>query len=86
MKMKTPSLFDETPPELQPDEQDDVSDLDEWQEVPQERFLSWSAAGQFGYCRKRDLDSALRADNNEDAAFFLERAAMYERLINDSVQ
>lgn len=82
--MKTPSLFDdaETLPEASPDAQDDSSELDEWHEVPQERFLSWSPAGQYGYCRKRDLDSALRADTPEEAQWYLTRAKMYQELMN----
>ncbi len=86
--MRTPSLFDE--PETEPEqsrteqaEATDETELDDWHEVPAARFLSWSAVAQFGYCRKRDLDSALRADNNDDAQFFLDRAKMYERLMND---
>lgn len=76
--MKTPDLFDE--PEAEPEPEDDG--LPEWQEVPQARFLSWSVPMQFTYCYRRDVDSALRADNDMDAEFYLDRAALYKRLIH----
>lgn len=76
--MITPSLFDEpAPPEPEIDDA-----LPDWHEVPQALFLSWSDAMQMAYCYRRDADSALRADNNTDAAFYLERAAQYKAAIH----
>ena len=65
----TPSLFDT------PDVDDE--DVEDWDEVPQARFLSWSVSMQLHYCWRRDLDAATRAHNDRDATFFLQRAAMY---------
>lgn len=75
--MNTPSLFDEPEPTPEPE---DIAEP-EWNEVPQDLFLSWSNGMQFAYCYRRDINSALRADNDTDAAFFLERAAIYKAMI-----
>ena len=48
-----------------------------WREVPQARFLSWSHEQQMAYCAARDMDSALWADNEDTAMWFLERAESY---------
>lgn len=53
---------------------------DEWQEVPQARFLSWSAAEQFAYCARRDESSALLADSPSEARWYLDRANAYKEL------
>lgn len=53
---------------------------DEWQEVPQERFLSWTAAEQFAYCARRDESSALIADTSIEARWYLARADAYKEL------
>lgn len=53
---------------------------EEWQEVPQEVFLSWSTAMRLRYCWRRDLHAMLHAENESDTvfAFFSQRAALYE--------
>lgn len=94
----TPSLFDE-PSATQSDAvvtdlaaengntDDELDDeLDDWDEVPQARFLSWSRAHQLHYCWRRDLDAALRADSTNDAQFFLDRAASYKVLYDESIK
>jgi hypothetical protein len=83
----TPSLFDELPEtskdalvtDVSKEIGNNVEELDDWDEVPQARFLSWSRGMQLHYCWRRDLDAALRAANDNEATFFLERAAMYQR-------
>jgi hypothetical protein len=82
----TPSLFDE--PDAAVDAPaDDVeetdSELDEWQEVPAARFLSWSDAMQLHYCWRRDMDAALRTDSDADATFFLTRANVYKQSLDE---
>lgn len=74
-KYDGPSLFDEPEPEAE-------DELPDWNEVPQPLFLSWSHSMQMSYCYRRDLDSALRADNDVDAQFFLDRATTYKDLIH----
>lgn len=51
---------------------------DEWREVPQARFDSWSREMQLAYCAARDYDSAAHADSLEWCEFFLARARSYE--------
>lgn len=80
----TPSLFDEPIEQQQAavvtDDIGNTNDeLDDWEEVPQARFLSWSTTMQLHYCWRRDLDAATRADSTSDARFFLERAASYKQ-------
>lgn len=58
------------------------SDLDEWREVPQPLFLSWSAARQAAYCARRDENSALTADSPEEARWFLARSKLYKEMIH----
>jgi hypothetical protein len=78
----TPSLFDDAPaPIVDAVEALDDDELDEWREVPQALFLSWSPLMQLHYCWQRDMDSALRADNNTDAQFYLTRAASYKEML-----
>ncbi len=83
----TPSLFDALDDVAQ--EADVAADeLDEWEEVAQQVYMTWSHAMQLHYCYQRDLDSALRCTNDEDASWFLNRAAQYktryERMLNES--
>lgn len=59
-----PDLFSEPEPE-------------EWHEVSQARFLSWSESMQLSYCAARDINSSLSADNPTDAAWYLWRARLY---------
>lgn len=55
--------------------------LQEWREVPQEIFLSWSDKNQLIYCANRDLDAAKMAESEwgdlEQAAWFRARALAY---------
>jgi len=78
----TPSLFDEPAP-VEETVEAVVEDDNDWEEVPQARFLSWSTAMQLHYCWRRDLTSALDADNDHDATFFLERAAHYKEALDE---
>lgn len=55
----------------------DETENDEWQEVPQARFLSWSYAMQLAYCEARDINSATYADTPEAAQWYLDRAKSY---------
>jgi hypothetical protein len=64
------SLFDDL-------EEDNEPELADWQEVPQARFLSWSPAMQEAYCRRRDLDSAVRSEEPWWQKFYLERAEIW---------
>lgn len=92
----TPSLFDEpvtaesdtvvTDLVVEKGNSEELDDLDDWEEVPQARFLSWSHAHQLHYCWRRDLDAALRAEKTSDAQFFLDRAASYKALYDESVK
>ena len=50
-----------------------------FREVPASVFLAWSLSTQYQYCAARDRDSALREQDSEMTAFFLERAAEYEQ-------
>jgi hypothetical protein len=75
----TPSLFDEPVEQAPAIEQED--ELDDWDEVPQARFLSWSEAMQLHYCYRRDLDAALRAECSPNASFYLERAQRYKEAL-----
>lgn len=61
------------PPSLQPDAEDD------WREVPQARFLSWSPRMQAAYCAERDERAALEADDMQLARFYLTRAEGYRK-------
>lgn len=84
----TASLFDEPVEQLEAeavteDFGNTDEDLDDWAEVPHARFLSWSNAMQLHYCWRRDLDAATRAENNNDAKFFLERAVSYKQELNN---
>lgn len=72
----TPSLFDE--PADVAEVADDADELDEWVEVPQRVYVTWSLAMQLHYCWTRDLDSALRCTNDDDASWFLWRAGLYK--------
>lgn len=76
----TPSLFDEPDPEPSSDVSLDVvtETDDEWIEVSQAYFLSWSTAMQLHYCWRRDMHSALEALDDVEAEFFLRRAASYK--------
>jgi hypothetical protein len=82
----TPSLFDQVEAEAVTEVAEDIGnsaeELPEWHEVPAARFLSWSRGMQLQYCYKRDLDAALRAANDTEATFFLERAAGYKKVID----
>jgi len=50
----------------------------EWHEVPQARFLSWSDDMQRAYCAARDDASALTArERGEDPEFYIKRAESY---------
>jgi hypothetical protein len=49
-----------------------------WREVPQARFLSWSAAMQNAYCAARDRDSAIYAENDAWTQFYIQRARSYD--------
>ncbi len=66
------SLFDELSLTDEPEEQP------EWQEVPQERFLSWLPAMQLAYCAARDIDAASRAISAEEIEWYLARARAYQ--------
>jgi hypothetical protein len=84
----TPSLFDALDDVAQ--EADvDADELDDWEEVPQQIYMTWSHAMQLHYCYQRDLDSALRCSNDDDATWFLWRAglykAQYERLLTNAI-
>lgn len=84
----TPSLFDEPVEQLEAEAvTDDIGntddELDDWEEVPQARFLSWSPKMQLHYCWRRDLDAATRAESTNDAKFFLERAASYKQELDN---
>lgn len=53
-----------------------------WQEVPAERYLSWSPAMQYAYCARRDEDAALSPDiSAKDAQWFRDRAARYREAV-----
>lgn len=53
---------------------------DDWQEVPQARFLSWTVGEQMAYCAARDIDSAAQADTAEEIDWYLERARSYQEM------
>ncbi len=80
----TPSLFDD-PPVVEDVADDADADTDEWVEVGQAHFLSWSRAMQLHYCWRRDLDSAVHALSNDDAAFYLQRAASYKTALDIAI-
>ena len=73
--LKQPSLFDVPTPTLVTQ-----APLEEWREIPQMLFLSWSAARQFAYCAARDEDSVLSAESDEEILFYGRRAASYKEL------
>jgi hypothetical protein len=79
----TPSLFDEPTEQLEAqvvtdDIGNSADELDDWVEVSQAHFLSWSRAMQLHYCWRRDLDAATRAVSTSGATWFLQRAAAYK--------
>lgn len=50
--------------------------------TPQSIYLSWDEKKQLEFCRNRDLDSAKDPWNEkEDTEFFIERAKMYEEMM-----
>ena len=53
----------------------------EWHEVPQARFLSWTDAERLAYCAARDTDSAASAEDDEWREFYQQRARMYETMV-----
>jgi hypothetical protein len=86
--LKTPSLFDEPDPVpvvVEQSSDDDTGDDDEWHEVPQAVFLSWSDARQWDHCWRRDLHAATHADDTYWQRFFLDRAAAYKTLRDDAI-
>lgn len=50
-----------------------------WLEVPQARFLSWSAEMQLAYCAARDEDSATYDHEDVWKQFYLQRAETYRK-------
>ncbi len=50
----------------------------QWREVPQARYLSWSEGQQLAYNAARDRDSAEHANDDEWREFYLRRAESYE--------
>lgn len=76
-----PSLFDEVDAPSEPTEPADVNAESEWQEVPQERYLSWTKCEQYRYCAARDYDAAVYADTADESEWFIARAKMYEEMI-----
>lgn len=55
--------------------------VNEWREVPQPLFLSWSPARQFAYCAERDLRASIEyATSSEEKQWFCDRAAGYTRM------
>lgn len=75
----TPSLFDLLDDQIPADVAEDVADeLDDWIEIAESVFVTWSHALQLHYCWRRDLDSALRCSVDDDASFYLQRAALYK--------
>jgi hypothetical protein len=53
--------------------------IKEWHETPQAVYLSWSEQRQLAYCAARDRHTSIICTNDE-RAFFLERAAMYDSM------
>jgi hypothetical protein len=68
-KDETPSLFD------------DQVDPESWDEVPQDRFLSWPIAMQLVYCAARDADAALNAETLAEAEWYCWRASCYRAMV-----
>lgn len=83
--MKTPGLFDEPEPEPVVEQPSDDDTDDDWNEVPQAVFLSWSNARQWDHCWRRDLHAATHTDDADMQTFFLERATDYKRLRDEAV-
>lgn len=71
----TPDLFGEPPPAPAPAPPPAVESS--WSEMAAGYFLSLSPAAQLSYCWQRDLDAAVHAASDDEARFFLERAASY---------
>jgi len=61
-----------------------VGKLDDWDEVPQTVYLSWSEARKLDYCMRRDLHTASHIELNRDMSRgrYLERAAYYKEQLN----
>ncbi len=61
---------------MQPDFDFNEPQQQQWKEVPQARFLSWSRGMQMAYCAARDKHSAILQPDFAD--FYLTRAATYK--------
>lgn len=55
----------------------------QWQEVPQALFLSWSYPRQLAYCAARD--EATARELPEDAEWYLARAARYKEMLRHAL-
>lgn len=61
-------------------------DVEEWREVPQALFCSWSLQRQLAYCAARDEHASISDGGEGWAEFYVERAKAYRQMLTKALR